>query len=166
MHVHPNTVRYRASSGSPQKTATTRAPSQALVDPDLHLETSDNRPAALKTRGLGLAEETYRLFSDMFRRWSLFDRSGWTAPFPAAQGAGRHRLGGQVTSARFGDPTRLRILELFAREELSVGELVGRVRTGRSPRVSEHLAWPALVWVRPPAAASTGRSTTGRRTSE
>ena len=42
-----------------------------------------------------------------------------------------------------GDPTRLRILELVAREELSVGELVRRV--GRpQPRVSEHLA--CLRW--------------------
>src|SRR5205807_5360225 len=46
-----------------------------------------------------------------------------------------------------GDPTRLRILELVAHEELSVGELVRRV--GRpQPRVSEHLAclrWCGLV---------------------
>src|SRR5438128_12220929 len=42
-----------------------------------------------------------------------------------------------------GDPTRLRILELVAREELSAGELVRRV--GRpQPRVSEHLA--CLRW--------------------
>ena len=42
-----------------------------------------------------------------------------------------------------GDPTRLRILELVAEKELSVGELVDRV--GRpQPRVSEHLA--CLRW--------------------
>ena len=49
-----------------------------------------------------------------------------------------------------GDPTRVRILELVAREELSVGELVGRV--GRpQPRVSDHLrclAWCGYVKVR------------------
>jgi DNA-binding transcriptional ArsR family regulator len=42
-----------------------------------------------------------------------------------------------------GEPTRLRMLELLAEEELSVGELVRRV--GRpQPRVSEHLA--CLRW--------------------
>jgi DNA-binding transcriptional ArsR family regulator len=42
-----------------------------------------------------------------------------------------------------GDPTRLRLLELVAEKELSVGELVDRV--GRpQPRVSEHLA--CLRW--------------------
>src|SRR5438067_12107629 len=49
-----------------------------------------------------------------------------------------------------GDPTRLRMLELLAEEELSVGELVDRV--GRpQPRVSEHLAclrWCGFVTTR------------------
>ena len=42
-----------------------------------------------------------------------------------------------------GDATRLRLLELLAEEELSVGELVARVRRPQ-PRVSEHLA--CLRW--------------------
>ena len=42
-----------------------------------------------------------------------------------------------------GDPTRLRILELVAEKELSVGELVERVARPQ-PRVSEHLA--CLRW--------------------
>ncbi|MGI8585859.1 MAG: ArsR/SmtB family transcription factor [Thermoleophilaceae bacterium] len=42
-----------------------------------------------------------------------------------------------------GEPTRLRILELLAEEELSVGELVDRL--GRAqPKVSNHLA--CLRW--------------------
>jgi len=42
-----------------------------------------------------------------------------------------------------GDPTRLYILELLRREELSVGELVDRVGAAQ-PKVSNHLA--CLRW--------------------
>jgi DNA-binding transcriptional ArsR family regulator len=43
----------------------------------------------------------------------------------------------------FGDPTRLRILELLRERELPVGELVQRVGSSQ-PRVSAHLA--CLRW--------------------
>ena len=43
----------------------------------------------------------------------------------------------------FGDPTRLRILELLRKEERSVGELVAALRQPQ-PKVSNHLA--CLRW--------------------
>ena len=43
----------------------------------------------------------------------------------------------------FGDPTRLRILDLLRKEERSVGELVGALRQPQ-PKVSNHLA--CLRW--------------------
>ena len=43
----------------------------------------------------------------------------------------------------FGDPTRLRILELLRKEERSVGELVGALRQPQ-PKISNHLA--CLRW--------------------
>jgi DNA-binding transcriptional ArsR family regulator len=50
----------------------------------------------------------------------------------------------------FGDPTRLHILELLARGELSVGEIVERIGTSQ-PRASAHLAclrWCGFVTTR------------------
>jgi DNA-binding transcriptional ArsR family regulator len=46
-----------------------------------------------------------------------------------------------------GEPTRLRILELLAEEDLSVGEIVERLGLPQ-PKVSNHLSLPPLVRVR------------------
>ncbi len=59
----------------------------------------------------------------------------------------------------FGDPTRLRILELLRKEERSVGELVAALRQPQ-PKVSNHLA--CLRWCGFVAARREGRTVFNR----
>ncbi len=65
-----------------------------------------------------------------------------TAPFQLPEAPSATELVAKYFRA-LGEPTRLRILELLAAEELSVGELVGRLRQPQ-PKVSNHLA--CLRW--------------------